>query len=96
MLNTLVLPYSLILLLIQTLGLVRRIVAKGKEKAALKPLALVTRLGSKDSTLVDLQPTQDRSTKSVIELSEEELVSSKQLQALHKRVAKQEEYTTLL
>ncbi len=71
-------------------------VAKGKEKAALKPLAPVTRSGSKDSTLADLRPTQDGSAESVVELSKEELVSSEQLQALHKRVVEQEKYTTLL
>ena len=72
-------------------------VAKGKGRVGSKPSsAVVAQVGSREGTTPNTAPALIRSIEEIGELSDEDQVSSEQLQALHKRVAKQEEYTTLL
>jgi hypothetical protein len=77
-------------------------VAKGKGRAGSKPSsaaassAAAPQADSRESTTADPTPALVKSTEQVEELSDDEQVSSEQLQALRRQVAEQEEYVRLL
>jgi hypothetical protein len=71
--------------------------AKGKGRAGSKPSgAAASQAESRASTVAEATQAPIESIEETREPSDEEQVSSEQLQALRKRVAEQEEYTTLL
>ena len=77
--------------------------AKRKEKAGSKAFSVaVLQAESNSSTIVEALTLRAISGKRAVELSDKELssnkdqINSKQLEALWKRVADREEYTTLL
>jgi hypothetical protein len=72
-------------------------VAKGKEKAGLKPpSAVITRAASRESTIADTTPAPTQRMEETEEPSDEDEVNAAQLQALRKRVKEKEEYHRLL
>ena len=82
---------------LRTLGLAGTIVAKGKSRAGLKALgASASHTESRESTVAENAQATTRITEEISEPSDEEQVSSEQLQALQKRTEEREAYIRLL